>query len=215
MNPEVRLKVCGITSPEDARLIYGLGADFLGVVFTQSPRRVSIEDALRIRDAVPDAMLVGVFADANADQVVSTSRLCALDAIQLHGNEPPHYCDDLQLRTSLPLIKALTGVDAADANGLRYFTRTSFFLFDLQKRNGAPMSEDQRRDEQRRLWENAALTRRMGFRIFLAGALDPGNVKDVLRLVAPYAVDVSRGVEKSPGVKDHQRLRAFIQEVKG
>jgi phosphoribosylanthranilate isomerase len=215
MSLEIRVKICGITSPEDARAAHDLGADFLGVVFADGPRRVSVADARRIRDAVPDALIVGVFADARAKEVVSCCRSCGVDLVQLHGGESPTFCDEVQRELGLPVIKSKTAEEPSGADELRRFTRTSYFLFDLPKTNGSPTLEAERPRDLARLWERAALARRTGYRVFLAGALDLRNVREALRAVVPYAIDVSRAVEKAPGVKDRARLREFMEGVKG
>jgi phosphoribosylanthranilate isomerase len=215
MDLQTRVKICGITNPEDARLAFDLGADFLGVVFADCPRRVSVTEACRIRDAVPDALLVGVFADFSARDVVSCCRSCGLDLAQLHGSELAAYADALQRELRLPVIKSRAADDSIDAEELRRYTRTSYFLFDLPKPNGSPPREAERPRDIARLWERAALARRNGYRVFLAGALDLGNVVEAVRTVVPYAIDVTRAVEKSPGVKDRVKLREFMEGVKG
>ncbi len=215
MHLETQVKICGITTPEDARLAFDLGADFLGVVFADGPRRVSAADACRIRDAVPDALLVGVFADSPTEDVVSCCRSCGLDLVQLHGSESPSYSDALQREIRRPVIKSRASADSIDAEEFRRFTRTSYFLFDLPKANGSPTLEAERPRDVARLWERAARARRNGYRIFLAGALDTGNVEEAVRTVVPYAIDVSRAVEKTPGVKDRVKLREFMETVKG
>lgn len=210
----IRIKICGITSPEDASLCTSHGADYLGLIFAESPRRITRDAARAVRIAVPDAMLVGVFAGAPVDEVVHTCRQCGINMVQLHGDESPEYCDVLHKNLSLPIIKALSSSELAEPDPLRGYHRTSYFLYDLDKRprgaEAAPVNGA--RD---RLWADAAAARRKGYRIFLAGALDEHNVESALEHVAPYAIDVASGVERSPGVKDPVAVERFIKAVRG
>ena len=106
---EVQVKVCGITTCDDAAVCHALGADYLGVIFAQSPRQVSADAAGLIRTAVPAAKLVGVFVDEELATLAETARAVGLDLIQLHGQESPDYCRQLTEATGLPLIKACSG----------------------------------------------------------------------------------------------------------
>jgi phosphoribosylanthranilate isomerase len=209
---QTRIKICGITSPRDAKLAVSLGADYLGLIFAESPRRVSPDIARSIRKAVPKAMLVGVFRNAPIKEIVATSRLCRLNMVQLHGHESPEYCETLFSRLSLPIIKTFSVSQSFDAAGLGEYRRTSFFLFDFDKAsdgNKGPVHGS--RD---RLWAEAEKMRQKGFRIFLAGSLNASNVGEAIRKVTPFGVDVARGVEESPGVKDSAALEKFISEVR-
>lgn len=208
-----RIKVCGITSPADAKLCMTHGADYLGLIFAESPRRVTVEAARPIRDAVLNAILVGVFADMPVDEVARIARACGLDMIQLHGNESPLYCNALHGQLSLPVIKAVSASQIGSGNDLKQYKRTSYFLFDLDK-GAAAQRHNGPRDVREDLWRRAAAMRRRGYRIFLAGGLDVTNVREAVANVEPYGIDVARGVEKSPGVKDPQTLRRFIKAVK-
>ncbi len=207
LNNDTRVKICGITSVEDARLSASLGADYLGLIFVDSPRRVSLDVARDIRDAVPRSVLIGVFADAPADEVADTCVTCGLNMIQLHGAESPAYCDELQSRISLPVIKVFKSSQLGDLKRIREYVRTSFLHFDLDKKTDTGAA-------QKELWKKAAGLRRKGYRIFLAGKLNSENVGEALECVLPFCVDVASGVERSPGVKDPAALSQFIAEVK-
>lgn len=210
---DTRIKICGITTPEDARLSHSLGADYLGLIFADGPRRVTLDSAVAIRSAVPGAMLVGVFVDAPVTEVVKTCQLGILNLVQLHGNESPEYCDTLVSLVSLPIIKAVQDRLPVDIKQLRKYRRPSYFLFDLDK-NRRPTGNGAN-GAQEKLWSAAADIRRKGYRIFLAGSLNASNVKEALNRVKPYCIDVASGVEKAPGVKDPEALTAFFKEVRG
>jgi phosphoribosylanthranilate isomerase len=211
---DTRIKICGITSPDDARLCASAGADYLGVIFAPGERSVSIETARAIRAAVPATMLVGVFENAPLDDVGAAARACGLNMIQLHGQESPEYCSALLARVSLPIIKALGAQQLSDPSRLLAYTRTSYFMLDLDKNHNPGRRMRNGNGTRERLWSAATALRAKGYRIFLAGGLSPASVRDAVRRVAPYGVDVAAGVESSPGVKDPGALRRFISEVK-
>ncbi len=203
-----RIKICGLTTPDDARLAAGLGADYLGVIFAESARRVDVARAAEIRAAAPSVPLVGVFRDPALDDVVDAVCRAGLDLVQLHGRESPAACADVLHRTGKPVIKTFNSNRVPDADELATFTTTSYFLFDADK--SRPLDATAATDR----WERVARVRGLGFRVFLAGALDAGNVGDAVRIAGPFAVDVCRGVEREPGVKDPEALRRFIAAVR-
>ncbi len=211
---DTRVKICGITSPDDAILSLTFGADYLGLIFADSSRRIGVADAIEIRKAVPQAMLVGVFSGTPVEEVAEISRACKLNMIQLHGTESPDYCEVLLSKVSLPIIKAIRLGDLPDIGRMRDFKRTSYFLFDLDKNTKSRVQSSTVNGDQERLWDEAAMRRARGYRIFLAGSLGPSNVRQAVRYVAPYGIDVASGVEKSPGVKDPAALSRFIKEAK-
>jgi indole-3-glycerol phosphate synthase/phosphoribosylanthranilate isomerase len=205
------LKVCGLTTGDDARLAFAAGAGLLGVIFAASPRRVTPEQAAAVRAAVPEARLCGVFRDEDPARVASLARACGLDLIQLHGAESPAECRRLREATGLPVIKALeTGGDLA-ARAAAY--DTAYLLLDRPKSAsspGAPPVAGGGVDPG--LLAAARDLAAAGRAVLVAGGLDPTNVKEVMT-VAPAGVDVCRGVESAPGHKDPDLLRAFTQEV--
>jgi phosphoribosylanthranilate isomerase len=211
MTRSTKVKICGITSTADAKLASDLGADYLGLIFVDSPRKIDIALAREIRRAEHRALLVGVFKDAPRGEVIETVRAAKLDLIQLHGDESPEYCDDVLARTGQPIIKAFKASNLPDVRELSRYRTAGFFMFDIDKRMVEnPPSED----FVHRMWDIAARKRRKGFRIFLAGALDKDNVREAIRRTNAYGVDVCRGVEESPGVKDPVELERFIEEVR-
>lgn len=204
-----KIKICGLTTVADARLAASLGADYLGVIFADSPRRIDIAHAQEIRAAVPAVALVGVFKNQSLDDVVNTALACNVDLVQLHGTETPSYCDDILHRTGKPVVKAFHAARAPDASELASFGTTSYFLFDLD-RNAAPdatLAES--------AWDDVAAVRNLGFRVFVAGGIDATNVRAILARTHAFAVDVCRGVEKLPGIKDAQALDRFMTEARG
>jgi phosphoribosylanthranilate isomerase len=211
MTRSTKVKICGITTPADANLASNLGADYLGLIFIDSPRRVDIAQAREIRRAENRSLLVGVFMDSPKEEVIETTRATKLDLVQLHGDESPDYCDDVLARTGRPVIKAFRTGNLPDVRELSRYRTAGFFLFDLDRTMiENPPSEDLIH----RMWDIAARKRRKGFRIFLAGALDKDNVREAIRRTNAFGVDVCRGVEESPGIKDPAELERFIEEVR-
>ncbi len=203
---ETLVKTCGITSAQDAAACCKLGAGLLGLVFAFSLRRVTIAQAREIRAAVPEARLVGVCVDEPIEALVALARQCRLDMLQLHGAESPEYCRDAGRRAGLPVVKAVRGGNDAELEAWRGLYG---LLFDVEK-GAAPQVEGLDA-----LWSRAAAARERGHRVFLAGALGTGNVAAAVRRVQPYCVDVARGVERAPGVKDHDLVARFVEEVRG
>ncbi len=205
---DVKIKICGITSPSDAVACEELGVDYLGVIFADSGRRVSAARAREIRDAARRTRLVGVFADADLDAASDAARISDLDMIQLHGDESAEYCETLSARTSLPIVKTFRQGEVLGLADLAAHKTVRFFLLDLDK------GEPSRGGGKEKLWAEAAWAGERGYRVFLAGGLDPTNVRAAVELTAPYCVDVCRGVEEAPGVKDIEAVRRFITEVR-
>ena len=208
---DTKIKICGVTTTEDAKLADGLGVDYIGLIFTHSPRRIDVARAKEIRQAVPHRPIVGVFQDQSVDEVVETVEQAAVDLIQLHGDESPAYCAELQLRAGRNIIKAFCADDIPDAERLGSYQTTGFFLFDLAKRD---LENDEVTGALDAMWADVSRTRRQGFRVFVAGALDPENVRDAIASTHAFCVDVCRGVETSPGVKDPDALERFVSEVR-
>jgi phosphoribosylanthranilate isomerase len=203
-----RIKICGITSAADATLAASLGADYIGVIFAESPRRIDVVRAKEIRAAVTGVPMVGVFRNQPLEEVVSTTRASGIDLVQLHGDEPPQFCSDVQKETGRPVIKGFSADRMPDAHRLAEYATTSYFLFDLQR--GARTT----RADVERVWSAVSQSRSKGFRVFLAGALNPANVGEAIHRTHAFAVDVCRGVERAPGVKDPDVLQKFFAEAR-
>jgi phosphoribosylanthranilate isomerase len=202
----VQVKICGITNVEDGIAAAEAGADALGFIFyEQSPRYVPIENAVAvIRDLPPMILKVGVFVDAEEEVVYRAVRECGLNLLQFHGSESPEYC----VRFGLMSMKAFQVRDAESLKRLSDFKTDAWLLdaYSPDKLGGTG---------ERFNWGLAIEARKLGRPIFLAGGLTPENVAEAVRHVAPYAVDVSSGVESSPGKKDHGKVKAFIEAAKG
>ena len=233
-----RIKICGITTPEDARLAAECGADAIGLNFVAgSPRCLSPERAAEVAAAIPDGVVrVGVFAGMAADEMHAVADVVGLDAIQLHGElwplsavggdgevptDPPARCGELR---PLPVIRAvhLGPADGPEPNRLAEASRWG----DAAREAGAAPAM---------LLVDAAVTRETaaGARggtgrtvdwaglasahadlpLALAGGLKPDNVAEAIAVSGAVAVDVASGVEQSPGVKDAEKLRRFIAEA--
>jgi len=195
----MKIKVCGITNSDDAAAAIACGADALGFVFVRSsPRFVSFERASAIIAAIPPNVLpVGVFVNEPRDVVEGAIRLTGIRALQLHGEETPEET----VGYGVPVIKAHRVGPGFDLSTLRRY-RVHAHLFDARMeglRGGTGRQCD---------WSIAAAAG-LEFRIVLSGGLHPENVETAVRTVKPVAVDVSSGVEKEAGIKDHGRMRAF------
>lgn len=199
-----RIKICGITRPQDAAAAARAGADAIGLVFyPRSPRFLSVERALEIRDALPPfVQSVALFVNPDAAQVAQVIGRVRPAMLQFHGEETPRFCEEF----GLPYIKACrvrAGVDLLEY--LRPFSRAAAWLLDshVAEYGGVGESFD---------WSLAPAVRDRP--IILSGGLAPSNVAQAIRLVRPWSVDVSSGVESAKGIKDAGKIAAFISEVR-
>jgi len=200
-----RVKICGITRMEDAKAAVGAGADAIGLVFDQrSARCVEIGQAQAIaRELPPFVALVGLFVDATAERVAEVLRDVPLTLLQFHGDEAPEQCR----RYGRPYIKAIRmgdGVNLKD-EATRYADASGLLLdsFVADQAGGSGRTFD---------W--GRIPRDLARPIVLAGGLTVANVRDAIRRARPAAVDVSSGVEVSKGIKDPQKIAAFIAAVR-
>ena len=202
----VKVKICGITNLDDALCSAGYGADALGFVFwSGSPRHVKARQAAAITAKLPPfVMRVGVFVNEAPSVVNSIIRDAGLDAVQLHGEEPPSYCARIK---GARVIKAFRVKDG-DVLALMEKYRACAYLLDAFK-EGVPGGTGRVFD-----WKIAARAGKSGRAIILSGGLTPDNVSEAVRRVRPYAVDVSSGVERAPGKKDRAKLKKFILQAK-
>jgi phosphoribosylanthranilate isomerase len=199
----VRIKICGITRVEDALLAVEAGADALGFVFAESPRRITPEAAAGIiRELPPFVQSVGLVVNADPRPILE---VCPLDLIQFHGEEPPEAVASAPCRA----IKAFRVRRKDDLSALDRYPNVAAFLLDAYVPGLAGGTGH------RFPWELATIARSRTPRpIIVAGGLTPENVAECVRATTPYAVDVSSGVEQEPGRKDPERLRAFIREAR-
>ena len=200
-----RIKICGITRIEDALFAAESGADYLGFIFAESPRRVAVDQAREIIAALPERVQrVGVFVNEEPDKIQKIADGAALTMIQLHGDEEPEPYRKL----TLPLIKVIhIGGDA----GMKAVCNSPFHSLLLEphvpgKRGGTGVEAD---------WTTAEkIVRTTEKRIFLAGGLGPHNVRAAVLKVRPFAVDVSSRLEDRPGIKNREKMLHFIEEVR-
>ncbi len=204
----VKVKVCGITNLEDARVAAGAGADAIGLVFAEkSPRKVSVERAREIAGALPrDIMKVGVFVDEEPQEVLRISREAGLDLAQLHGDEPPEVVAAIR-GAGLPVMKALRVRNARALAAVERYEADLFLLdaWSAKARGGTGERFD---------WELAkSLNGRDN--IVVSGGLGPENVREAIEFFEPYGVDASSSLEERPGKKSGERVRRFVGEAKG
>lgn len=203
----VKVKVCGITSPEDAREAADAGADAVGLVFAESPRRIGVERGREIAAALPEGILrVGVFVDAEPEEVLRISRQVGLDYAQLHGDENPETVAAIR-DGGVGVIKALRVRDTAS---LREMVRydADYILLDAYSekvRGGTGTRFD---------WALAKAVRGYA-NILVSGGLSPENVREAIEFFEPYGVDASSCLEDSPGKKNGERVRRFVGAAKG
>ncbi len=199
----IRVKICGITSLEDALWAVRSGADALGFVFSESPRMIAPEEARAIVMKLPPFITtVGLFVNEGAGKINNLVSECHLDRVQLHGEESEEFCHNF----NRPVIKAFRIKDKSSLGFVNNY-QVSAYLFDayvpgIAGGTGATFS-----------W-NIVKERHFNAPVVLAGGLNPDNVRKAIRIVKPYAVDVSSGVELSPGVKDPGKIERFIKKVK-
>ena len=202
----VRSKICGITRIEDALAAVEAGADAIGFVFyPKSPRAVTVHQARAIIAALPPFIsTVGLFVNASRCELNEMLDAVPLDLLQFHGDETPEQCEGYHR----PFIKALR-VQAGDdiAGSCRAYAKASGILLDTFV-PGVPGGTGEAFD-----W--ALIPDNLDKPIILAGGLTSANVAQAIAQVRPYAVDVSGGVEKSKGIKDHDKIRAFMSAVHG
>ena len=199
-----RVKVCGITRPQDAELAVELGAWALGFILWPGSKRAAdpavaagIAAAMRRR-----VLLVGVFVNATLEEVAGHAEALQLSHVQLHGDEGPSYCAEVGRRTGCKVIKAVRITDASSFQDLERF-HTDLHLLDTAARG--------LRGGTGETWD-WGLARRRPRKVpaILSGGLTPENVAEGIAALDPYAVDVASGVEAAPGVKDPARLAAFL-----
>jgi phosphoribosylanthranilate isomerase len=198
----VRVKICGITSLEDAVAAVEAGADALGFLFTEGPRHVPLGRAQEIITEVPAFVSrVGVFANAPLETVQKAIEACGLDHVQLHGQEPPQFCEVLGNRA----IKAFRVKDKTIIHQIMWYP-VIHILLDARDEAGDASGL-------RHAWRVARGLRHQ-YRVILGGGLTPENVAKAIAFARPWAVDVCTGVEVRPGIKDPKKVRSFIRRAK-
>lgn len=200
-------KVCGITNPGDAREAADAGADAIGMIFAESPREVNVEEARRISVALPDGVLkVGVFVDAEPEEVLQTAREVGLDFAQLHGDETPETVAAIR-GAGLPVMKALRVRNAEALAEIQSYGADLIMLdaWSARVRGGTGETFD---------WGLAKSVKGRG-NIVVSGGLTPENVREAIEFFEPYGVDASSSLEEKPGKKSGERVRRFVRAAKG
>ena len=206
-NEMVKVKICGITNLKDALTAQNCGADFLGFVFADSPRRVDPKIAKDIIvELSPDVKIVALFVNEQKKRVLDTiDSLGRVDMLQFHGDETPEYCGCFK---DQKIIKAFRIKDERSLEDIKAFCDIDFILLDAFKYGQFGGTGDNFD------WNIAAMLKQPNVSIFLSGGLNPDNVKTAVDKVKPFCVDVSSGVEREPGKKDEVLIARFIQNAK-
>lgn len=204
-----KVKICGITNLEDARFVSGALADYIGFIFyPDSPRYIDPAKAGAIINWLEGPEKVGIFVNQPLDDVQSTARQTGLDYVQLHGEESVEYCNLIEK----PVIKAFHISPDTTAVSLKeavepYIDAAEYFLFDTKlpgQWGGTGTSFD---------WSILKEIADMK-PYFLSGGLNPDNVRSAIELTRPHAIDLSSGVEESPGLKDFAKIEALFDELR-
>jgi len=197
------IKVCGITSLDDALAAVDAGADALGFNFwPRSPRYISPETARELIDQLPDRVLkVGVFVNEELRSLGRIAGALNLSAVQLHGDESPEYCSELKGRYVIKAFGARNDLHLSgyDVEAIMLDSKDDVL------RGGTGRVFD---------WSIAQRANRSVPKLFLAGGLSPENVAEAIVTVRPYAVDACSSLEETPGKKNHERVRAFVNAVR-
>ena len=204
MNPQVKVKICGMTQLKDAVFAVKQGADAVGFIFyNKSPRSVTMKAARDIILKLPPLVdTVGVFVNESVDRINKVANYCGLDLVQLHGEESPVFCRKIQRR----VIKAFRVKDLQSIKQLEKYSVSGYLLdtFSGNLHGGTGKTFD---------WNLALPAKKIG-PVILAGGLTAHNILQAIRQARPYGVDVCSGVEKLPGVKDPEKIRAFLKNIR-
>jgi phosphoribosylanthranilate isomerase len=207
-------KICGITRPEDLAAVAEAGARYAGFVFfPKSPRHLSIEAATALAAEAPLGVArVGLFVNPDDALLDAVLAKVPLDIIQLHGGETPERVREVKSRIGLPVMKAVGIATADDLDALwDYGLAADLLLVDAKAPPGAALPGGNGLSFDWRLLAG----RRFLKPWMLAGGLTPANVAEAVRLTGAPMVDVSSGVESAPGIKDAERIRAFVRAAQG
>lgn len=202
---QTRIKICGITTADDARAAVDHGADAIGLVFyARSPRSVTAQQAQQIVAAVPPFItVVALFVDEPADSISRILSSVPVDLVQFHGDETPAFCQQF----GRPWIKALRVRPGVELEALcKDYQAGRGILLDSWQ-DGVPGGTGKSFD-----WDLAART--LSLPVVLAGGLNEANVGEAMARLRPAAVDVSGGVERAPGVKDSGKIERFVAAVR-
>jgi phosphoribosylanthranilate isomerase len=198
---KLKVKICGVTRREDAELACELGASALGFIFTNSPRRVTPAKAAILGSGLPERVVrYGVFVNAEPEEVVKMAQEASLTGIQLHGQESPAYVN--ALRKCLPLIRVMKALLPGSLAQAELFDCDSFLV-------------DPPRAERREIEARDLIDFPSSLELYVAGGINDSNLLSLVAHARPHGVDLSSGVESSPGVKNPEKLRRFFALAKG
>ena len=207
-----KVKICGITNLDDARVAIDAGADMVGLNFYRPSPRYIRPDAARelvnsLKDSGSSVEVIGVFVNETIESVIDIAMLTGIDAVQLHGDESPSFCEEINTRDGFRVIKVLRAGEEFDPSAAPEYPAHAIMLdaFHRTLRGGTGQTID---------FDVARETRRLVPRLFLSGGLSPENVADAIHQVEPYAVDACSLLESEPGKKDTARVRAFVAAVR-
>ena len=207
------VKICGLKTPEALDVALEAGADMVGFVFFgPSPRNIGFEAARGLGERVRGrALKVALSVDANDEQIATIIEAIKPDMLQLHGKETPDRVVVVRTRFGLPVMKALPIAERADLSPIRLYDKLADrLLFDARAPREATRPGGLGKSFDWRLLENV----KPDVPFMLSGGLDAGNVEEALRITAASGVDVSSGVERAPGVKDPEKIRAFVRAAR-
>lgn len=200
----VKVKICGITNLEDAKAAVEIGADMLGFNFyPKSPRYISPDAAAKIIDKLPGFVdIVGVFVNASIDEIKHSIIDGRLNWVQLHGDESPQFCREIAAHS---FIKTLKAIRVKDESSIKFAEKYStdailFDAFDPKRYGGTGIAFN---------WN---IIGNITKRVFLAGGINPENVKKALDL-GVYGIDVCSGIESEPGKKDHVKMKKLFENI--
>ncbi len=204
-----RIKICGITGLDDAERAVQAGAWAVGLILWDgSPRRCDLDEAQLIARRLQRAAEVcGVFVNETLDHVSRTVDAIGLTMVQLHGDEGPSFCEEVRRRTGAKVIKAGRVGSLADLRDVERFHHVDYHLLDTRRHGMAGGTGE--------TWDWTLVGQRHSkVPLILSGGLTPENVAEAIRMTRPYAVDTASGTEAAPGVKDPERLTAFVAAVR-
>ena len=201
-----KIKICGITNLEDAWLAAELGADALGFIFAETPRRITPAKAKTIIHSLPPLVkTVGVFVNEDPSRIKKIKSECGLDLIQLHGDESPEMCRDL-MPYSIKAFRIQNETSIKNIKRYQGFVRAILLdTYQKGKAGGTGRTFD---------WSLGLKAKEAGIPIILSGGLGPENIQEAIRSVDPYAVDINSGIEKRPGKKDPVLMKQLMEKIK-
>lgn len=200
----MRVKICGLTTLNDAEISVKYGADALGFVFAESKRQMKPKQVWNIIRNLPIfTVKVGVFVNEDPDRILDIATYCNLDAVQLHGEEPVNHCK--KIAAHLKVIKAVKVKKRPVYSDFEPYAKYQILLESDCESGGSGLTWD---------WDKLPKKMKNGS-VIVSGGLNVQNVRKAISSVNPIAVDVASGVEVKPGVKDHKLIKQFISRAKG